>query len=272
MLPTLGIIAGKGDIPLGIAEIYERNGGKCFIAKISDDCDIDLDKHHHKNFAIGQAGGIIKYFKEAGVQNIIIIGGVDRPDLSALKADFVGSKLLTQILKNQFLGDDKVLTIVANFLEKEGFKVISPYQILSIDSQEANYHTKKTPSKIELSDITLGQKVLMALGEVDVGQSVIVNRGYVLGIEAAEGTDNLIRRCEILRRQQDGGVLIKIAKTRQDLRLDIPTIGPETVFTLAKHNFSGIAISRKEVMIVKPEETFQLANKYGLFIHVFEKR
>ena len=110
--------------------------------------------------------------------------------------------------------------------------------------------------------------MIKCLGGLDVGQSVIVCDGYVIGIEAAEGTDNLIRRCEYLRKKEKGGVLVKMSKSEQDMRLDMPVIGPDTVFFLAKHGFNGIAIEKEGVIVIKPEETQKLLNDNGLFLSI----
>jgi hypothetical protein len=268
LLKTIGIIACGGKLPEEIASIYTGNGGKCFIALIENNADPELlFKYSGKNFTLGQVGAMIDYFKSENIEDIIMIGAITRPDFLSLKVDLIGSKLVANILKNKFLGDDNLLKTVSNFLEKQGFEIISPKEILPLADYSSNYKTKKSLSKQDQIDIEIGAKVLQSLGDVDVGQSVIVSDGYVLGIEAAEGTDNLIRRCDLLRKNKNGGVLIKSSKVSQDKRLDIPTIGPETIFCLAKHNFHGVAIEKDMVIVVSPKETWELADKYDLFIH-----
>ena len=115
-------------------------------------------------------------------------------------------------------------------------------------------------------DIELGVKVSKHLAPLDIGQAVIVEDGYIIGIEAAEGTDNLIKRCANLRKKPHGGVLVKIIKYTQDIRLDLPTIGPETISNLASYSYNGIAIQKDNVIIIERELTAAIANKHHLFI------
>lgn len=266
-LPIIGIIAGGGNLPALIASIYKKQGGQCFIALIENEGDPELlTDHPGKKFAIGQVGAVTQYFKAEGVREIIIIGKISRPDFGSLKVDLTGSKLVASILKNKFLGDDNALKTVSAFLESESFKVISPKDILQLAYYQSKNSTKNFPSEQDKIDIELGKKILTTLGELDVGQSVIVSSGYTLGIEAAEGTDNLIKRCAPLRKKERGGVLVKMSKLNQDKRLDIPTIGPETISCLAKHNFNGVAIEKDAVIVVNPSETWALADEYGVFI------
>ena len=243
MLPNLGIIAGSGDLPEEIALLHKSAGGNCVIAVL--DPDAAFKNLVHKHFALGSVGRIIEYFKENAIENVVIIGGIDRPDLKSLKVDFSGSALLAKILKQKILGDDNVLKIVSDHIESKGLKVISPQEILKFGKCNLNISSTSSPSVQDNADIEIGMQVISSLGILDVGQSVIVCDGYVVGIEAAEGTDNLIRRCEFLRCKEKGGVLVKMSKSAQDMRLDVPVIGPDTVFFLAKHGFNGVAIEKR---------------------------
>jgi DUF1009 family protein len=268
MLPNLGIIAGSGDLPAEIAKLQKSSGGNCVIAALNS--EIVFENFVHKHFTIGSVGGIIKYFKENAVENVIIIGGIDRPDLKSLRVDFSGSLLLAKILKQKILGDDNILKIVSNYIESNGLKIIFPQEILKTGKYNLGISSARLPSNQDKVDIEIGKQVIVSLGALDVGQSVIVCDGYVVGVEAAEGTDNLIRRCEILRRAEKGGVLVKMSKSAQDMRLDVPVIGPDTVFFLAKHGFNGVAIEKEEVIVIKPEETKSLLDKHGLFLKVLD--
>ncbi len=265
MLPKLGVIAGKGDLPKELAKLYIANGGECFIASINPKVNLDGD-FVYKAFALGSVSGIIGYFQEMGVENIVIIGGIDRPDLTSLKLDIAGSALIARILKQKVLGDDNVLRTISEYIESKGFKVISPQKILSLSNYEIDMISNKISSKQDKEDIKIGKKVITSLGEIDIGQSVIVCDGYVLGIEAAECTDNLIKRCELLRKKKNGGILVKMSKSKQDMRLDVPVIGPKTIFYLAKHGFNGVAIEKERVIVINPKQTQKLLNDNGLFI------
>ena len=264
---NLGIIAGSGLLPSEIADLHLKQGGNVYIAALEGETDIlHITKYQYKQFPIGSVGALLEYFRENNVKEIIIIGGITRPDLKSVKVDKAGSLLIAKILKEKFLGDDNILKIISDFIESKGCKVISPKTLLELGTYEKLYVSNKLPSKQDQIDIELGSQVIKSLSNLDIGQSVIVADGYVLGIEAAEGTDALIRRCELLRKTERGGVLVKMAKLTQDMRLDLPTIGPDTIFYLAKHGYNGLAIQKSGVIIVKPAETIALLNEHDLFI------
>jgi DUF1009 family protein len=268
--PNLGIIAGGGLLPSEIASLHQKLGGKVFIAALEGEADISsITSYTYKQFPIGSVGALLEYFIENNVKEVIIIGAITRPDLKSIKVDVTGSFLIAKILKEKFLGDNTALKIISNFIESKSFKVVSPKKLLELSNYDGFHKTSATPSKQDKIDTELGIKTLKTLSNLDIGQSVIVSDGYVLGIEAAEGTDNLIRRCEVLRKTANGGVLVKMAKSSQDMRLDLPTIGPDTIFYLAKHGYNGLAVEKSGVIIVKPIEVINLLNKSDLFISYF---
>jgi DUF1009 family protein len=260
---VVGIIAGNGLLPASVAASLTKQNSKCYIAALTGEADPGLyQQYSHRFFSLGMAGSIIEYFNTSNVEHVVLAGGVNRPNLKSLKVDMTGSILLARVLKQKFLGDDNLLKVITGFLEEKGFKIIASHEILASDNIII---TTNIPSSSEIRDIDLGIKLLESIGEMDVGQSVIVEDGYILGIEAAEGTDNLIIRCSHLRKNARGGVLIKMAKRNQDTRVDMPTIGPETVEHLASYNYSGLAIKKDQVIVLNPQEVTRLANKYGLF-------
>lgn len=266
MLPKLGIIAGSGDLPYEIAKLYESEGGSCCIASLIPDAS--FDGFTSKEFAIGQVGLIVDFLKENYVENIIIIGGIKRPDIRSLKVDLEGSKLIATIMKKKIWGDDSILRIISDYLESKNFKVISPIEILKISNMFNRFLPTAAPSEQDLKDIEIGKLVIKSLGQLDIGQSVIVFDGYVLGIEAAEGTDELIKRCSKLRKKSHGGVLVKMSKPSQDMRLDVPVIGPDTVELLRENMFNGVAIEKSGVIMINPKKTSELLDEYGLFLHI----
>lgn len=261
----VGIIAGNGSLPILLANKFINIGKQCYIAVLSDEIDLTFYQNFsYQFFKIGMVGAIIEYFRKANVTEIVLAGGIKRVNLRSIKVDLVGAILLAQILKQKFLGDDKLLSIITNFLETKGFKVISYYEILNATEVML---TDLVPSAEDLLDIELGGKLLDSIGLLDVGQSVVVEDGYILGIEAAEGTDNLVKRCADLRKNPTGAILVKLMKKGQDSRVDLPTVGPNTIHNLAKYQYKGVAIPHDKIIIIEPELMIELANQYGLFIH-----
>lgn len=265
MLPKLGIIAGDGSLPQQIRLQYEALGGEVFTAYIGAK-QLKV-VNNTKQFSIGHAGHIIKYFQDHAIKEVVLVGNVNRPNFSLLKLDITGSILLSKITKNKLIGDDNILRVISNFLEEQGFKVIAPNSVLEED--KVIISTAK-PNQRNIDDILIGQEVLKSLGSFDIGQSLIIHDGYVLGIEAAEGTDNLIKRCTSLRKDNKGGILIKILKTDQDARLDTPVIGPKTIINLKENGYLGLAIEKNKILIAEYEEVKRLTNEANLFIHYLE--
>ena len=126
--------------------------------------------------------------------------------------------------------------------------------------------TRHKPSKRDKEDIRRGVEAALALGRLDIGQAVVVQQGLVLGVEGIEGTDELLRRCRDYRRKGGGGVLVKLRKPQQDMRIDLPTIGPRSVERAHESGLEGLVIHAGNGLMVDEEETVALADKYGMFI------
>ncbi len=264
----LGIIAGRGILPVELANISRALGEKSYIACIDTEIDkVLVDEFEHRFFSIGNVGDIIEYFKSRNVKNIVLAGKIIRPNLAALKVDMTGALLMTKILKQKFLGDDKLLQVVAKFLEGKGFNIVSANDIFALESAKVHLSTIKKPSKQDKIDIEIGLNAARTLGTLDIGQAVLVQDGYILGVEAAEGTDMLIERCATSRKKPYGGVLVKVMKPNQDPRLDIPSIGKDTIEILAKFKYEGVAIEAGKVIIIDRASTFKTADENQVFIY-----
>lgn len=269
----LGIIAGNGMLPIEIANFYKQNNYLCYIAGIDGYFDHELFKKYsdmpYNIFYIGAVKEIINYFQSNDVKQIVLAGAIKRPNLKSIKVDLLGAKLISKILANKFIGDDTILRTITKFLEEYNFEVISMQDLYS---RIIKYENKLTVTKLEdinkhdIIDIKLGINVLNALGNLDVGQSVIVEDGYVIGIEAAEGTDELIMRCATLRKKNYGGVLIKLPKINQDMKVDLPTIGDNTVNLLAKYKYNGLAYDFKGSIILNLQKTLGIADLNNIFL------
>lgn len=164
------------------------------------------------------------------------------------------------------LGDDGILRALVNEIEAEGMTVRGIHEVMSDLLVKPGILGRHKPDKQALVDIRRGIDVALALGKLDVGQSVVVQQGLVLGVEGIEGTDELIRRCGEYRRKGDGGVLVKLRKPQQDMRIDLPTIGPRSVSRAQESGLRGIVVHAGNGLIVDEAETIRLADKAGLFI------
>ena len=259
----LGIIAGSGLLPITVAKSYRKAGGDVVIAGLENYAtQEDFVSYECQIFNLGKVGAILKFFKSHDISNLVIVGHIKRPDFAALSLDLKGTLLLAKIMAAKLLGDDALLKLVANFIESEGFTINSPMKYMNSPSIE----TKIQPRKIDIENIEYAKKIALELGKFDIGQSVIVENGYILGVEAAEGTDALIERCGIIRKSNKSSILVKISKPRQDERLDIPTIGVETIINASKANMAGMAIEKGRVIVLEPDKVKETADNLGLFV------
>ncbi|HAX91234.1 MAG TPA: DUF1009 domain-containing protein [Rhodospirillaceae bacterium] len=195
-----------------------------------------------------------------------MIGRVRRPSIAELKPDWLTLKLLTKIGINA-LGDDGLLRGVGKALEEEcGVRVVGVADVFADILAPEGALTKTQVDEQSGEDIKRAVEIARTLGQLDIGQAVIVQQGIVLGVEAIEGTDALIARAALVRREGGGGVLVKLAKPQQDNRFDLPTIGLDTVQNVHAAGLSGIAVEAGRSLILDREKTIEAADMLGIFI------
>lgn len=263
----LGIIAGGGVIPQMLINYCRENQRPYFVLAIEGNADRALFNNDipHQWIRIGQAGTGFKRFCEEGVEDVIMIGTIRRPTLADLMPDLRTTAFFAKIgLKA--LGDDGILRALVKEIEAEKMKVIGIHEVMPQLLVQEGCLTKVKPDKQALSDIARGTEVALCLGELDVGQSVVVQQGLVLGMEGIEGTDELIKRSGNYRRKGDGGVLVKLRKPNQDMRIDLPTIGVKTIENAHESGLRGVAVHAGNTLIVDEKEVIKLANKYKMFV------
>ena len=263
----LGIIAGGGSIPKMLIEHCAAQGRDFFVLAIEGNADKALftDDIPHQWIRIGQAGTGFKRFAEEKVQDVIMIGTIKRPGFFDLVPDLRTTAFFAKV-GAKALGDDGILRALVNEIEAEGMTVRGIHEVMSDLLVKPGILGRHKPDKQALVDIRRGIDVALALGKLDVGQSVVVQQGLVLGVEGIEGTDELIRRCGEYRRKGDGGVLVKLRKPQQDMRIDLPAIGPRSVSRAQESGLRGIVVHAGNGLIVDEAETIRLADKAGLFI------
>lgn len=263
----LGIIAGGGTIPQILIKYAKDHEIPYFVLAIEGNADrATFDETiNHKWIRIGQAGTGFKFLKDEGVQDIVMIGTIHRPSFSELVPDLRTAAFFTK-LGLRALGDDGILRALVKEIESENIKVIGIHEIMPDLLVKQGIMTKTKPDKQAIADIERGIEVDLTLGSLDVGQSVIVQQGLVLGVEGIEGTDELINRCGTYRRKGLGGVLVKLRKPNQDMRIDLPTIGTKTIENAYKAGLRGVAVHTGNALIVNEEDVIKLANKYKMFV------
>lgn len=267
MSEKLGIIAGGGDIPKSLITKCKELKRDYFVVAIEGNADKNLidETVPHIWLRIGQAGTGFKKLAEEKVKEIVMIGTIRRPSFKDLVPDLRTTAFFAR-LGMKSIGDDGILRALVKELEGEGLVVRGIQDVMPEILIKKGVLGKVKPSKQAQADIERAVEVATELGRLDVGQAVIVQQGLVLGVEGIEGTGELIRRCGTYRRKGDGGVLVKIRKPQQDMRIDLPTIGDKTIIAAKEAGLSGVALHAHNGLIANETETIKLANKYGLFV------
>jgi DUF1009 family protein len=263
----LGIIAGSGALPRRLAESCRATGRAVFILALEGAADqATVADVPHAWCRLGAAAAGLDLLRANAVTELVLAGGVRRPSLSALLPDWRAAKFFARV-GYRALGDNGLLSAIVKELEHEGFRVGGGGDRQSADNvlpegPLGGY----VPDEDARADIEHGIGVARALGALDIGQAVVVQQGLVLGVEAAEGTDELLRRCAGLRRDGPGGVLVKMAKPGQERRADLPTIGPQTVTLTAAAGLGGIAAEAAMTLVIDRADLVRAADEAGLFV------
>ncbi|WP_198027059.1 LpxI family protein [Candidatus Paracaedibacter symbiosus] len=265
----LGLIAGQGDLPRLIIKKCAMQNRPIFVAAIEGQTPPETVKDiDHIWLKIGKIGSFIEAFNKHKIKEVVFAGGIKRPNFSNISLDWEGVKLAAAI-SYKTLGDDAILTAITDLLESKGFRILAPADILHDIRPKAGVLTLKSPTEEEIADINKGIRILDLLSSGDVGQAIIIQMGQVLGIEAIEGTEQLIRRVRDYKLATEGGLLVKTPKIQQNLKIDLPTIGIQTLHQLHASQLNGVAIEADRSQIIDQEAVIKLANELGLFIYVF---
>jgi len=266
----IGIIAGGGRLPVSLCEAVIKSGKDVFVCALEGFGEPDLNNYPHRWFEIQSGMEIIKQLKLANCRQIVMIGTVKRPNDGTETSDSGGRDDTAAQLLSGGGGDDQILSGIAGFLETLGFSVIGAHEIIPENLIGNGAVGKHVHTVDNISDIAKGFEVLDVLGNLDVGQAVVVCGGYVLAIEAAEGTDEMLKRVTRLRKDgvvhKSGGVLVKRPKSGQDMRFDMPVIGPVTVELVAEAGLSGIVVQAGNVLCHDRQGLIKRADDLEIFV------
>jgi UDP-2,3-diacylglucosamine hydrolase len=264
MARRLAVLAGRGPLPAQVVAAARAQGRDVFVLAFEGETDPALTRDvAHRWLPLGAVGRAIEALRAAQVEDVVLIGAVGRPGLTSL--DRRGMQLLARLGLRR-AGDDRLLRLIVEELEGEGFRVLGADQLLDGVLAPEGPMTALRPDDEALRDIALGIEVAQRLGDLDIGQAAVVQQGRVLGVEAAEGTDALMARCAPLRRAGRGGILVKLKKPGQERRADLPTIGPDTVRVAAESGIAGIAVQAGHCLIIERAEVIAAADHAGLFL------
>lgn len=265
-IKRLGIIAGSGNLPLRLIRACEERGIEVFIVAFAGQTDPAILKgRNHVITRIEKFGHIVRSLRDHDIRDIVTIGGVRRPSLAELRPDWAAMKI---VMRHALMskGDDGALRALRREYERAGFVFHGIHKFVSELLAEPGPVGARMPSPEDMIAIARGVTAARAIGRLDIGQAVVVQQGIVLGLEGVEGTDELIRRCAAYKRKGRGPILVKLCKPQQDMDLDLPTIGPDTVHLCAHAGMAGIAVEAGRSLILDPQDVAEIADKYGLFV------
>jgi DUF1009 family protein len=272
MQPKLGIIAGKGKLPSYLIHACKSNERDFFVIAIQKEASPRIVKGIPHMWAdLRNIGGAFRELRDRGVKEIVMAGSVRRPSFLQIRPDLTTAKVLKRIIKTTLfgkktVGDGRMFSLLIQGIEELGFKVVGIQKILANALAKKGVYGRCHPDRLANQDIKIGLKVSRSIGKLDIGQSVIIQQGIVVGVEAVEGTDHLIKRYGKFKLNGSGGVLVKIGKPAQDKRVDLPTIGMETVKKSISAGLKGIAVQEKSTVIIDEKQIIAHANKNHFFL------
>jgi len=244
----LGLIAGNGRFPIIFADNARKLGYHVSAVAHEGETDPELANHVDRIhwIKIGQLNKLINAFKDDQVHQAVMLGGIKKTHVfTTLRPDFRTLALATRLA---LWKDDDILRELAKELEKEGITICeSTFGLEGILAEEATLTARK-PSEKEWEDIRYGWDVAYDIGRLDIGQCVVVKDRVVVAVEAVEGTDEAIKRGGQLAK--DGAVVVKRCKPQQDLRFDLPAVGPRTIDIMASVNASVLAVEAGRTILL----------------------
>jgi UDP-2,3-diacylglucosamine hydrolase len=272
----VGLIAAGGVMPFAVADSLTARGINPVVFALRGACDpVAVARFRHHWISIGQLGRAVKLFRAENCRQLVFIGTLVRPALSEIRLDWGTLRVIGRVWAAFRGGDDHLLSGIGHILEQDGFRMVGIKDVAPDLLMPEGCLTRRRPDEDAAADIVKGRDVLRALGPFDIGQATVVIDGHVVGVEDIEGTDGLLARVARLRAEgrirarSARGVLVKAPKSGQDLRFDLPTLGPRTVEGAVAAGLAGIAIVAGNTVVVEPQSMIEAADAAGLFVTGF---
>jgi hypothetical protein len=269
----VGLIAGGGVLPFAVADSLQARGITPILFALKGSCDAARVAHYrHHWLALGMVGRLLRLLRDEQCRDLMFIGALVRPSLSDLRLDWAAIKVLPTVIAAFRGGDDHLLTGIGKIFERQGIRLLGLKDVAPDLLMPEGCMTRARPDTAIEADIVKGRAVLAALSPFDIGQGCVVIDGHVVAVEDTGGTDGLLRRVEQLRcerrvRAKPGrGVLVKAPKSGQDLRFDLPALGPKTVEGLIAAQIAGVAVVAGHTVVAEPQAMIDAADRARLFV------
>lgn len=268
----VGLLAGAGRFPLVFAQAAREQGHFVYGVGVRDMASPELADvcNHYETTPLGWVGRPIRLFRRAGISQAVMAGKIEKTvlfhpfRLLRLLPDWQAIRVWYQYAARD-KKDDTLLMAVINEFEREGIRFGSALDFCPNLLAKHGFLTKKKPSASQWKDIHFGWELAKEMGRLDVGQSVVVKDTAVIAVEAIEGTDRCIRRAGELCRA-GGFTVVKVAKPQQDMRFDVPTVGPQTLQTMYECGGKVLAMECEKTIVLDQPEVIRLADKFGIAI------
>lgn len=263
-MAALGVIAGNSAFPLIFSKAATEQGFEVVAVAHEGETPAEIIEHAAQVtwVRVGELGKIIETFQEAGVQQAVMAGGIYKAGaMTGICPDARGIALISRLPS---LRDDVILRAVASELEEEGIAIVECTRFLSALVPEVGVLTRKRPSADQEENIQLGMSAAQEIGRWDVGQSVVVKRGTVLAVEGVEGTNAAIKRGGEFG--GEGCIVVKMSKPQQDLRFDVPTIGPDTIAVMEQVKADVLAVEAGKTLMIDRSNVVKNAEAAGIVV------
>ena len=272
----LGILACAGSLPIEIAEAATRAGRGVHLVGIAGFADPGIAAYSHRWVSLGQIGGMLSSLREAGCRELVIAGALRRPNLLKVRVDHGFFRAIGTVLRLTRGGDDSVLRRIVRFFESEGFVVVgvdsvAPHLLAGIGA-----FGRIAPRPEHLRAISRASALLRALGAFDVGQGAVGTGDRIIAIEGVRGTDAMLEQVRAWRSDASGGsgedrdlggaALVKLPKPGQEMRVDLPAIGPRTVERAHACGLAGIVVAAGRALVLERAQMIAMADAHGLFV------
>jgi DUF1009 family protein len=260
----IGLVAGNGQFPLEFAENARARGLTVVTVALKGEADKRIEALSESTtwVSVGQLGKLIRSLRRAGCRQVAFAGGVTRVNfVDGFRIDWVGLRMLSKL---RSFNDDSIMRGIIATVENGGIQVIGASTLLEKSVPKPGTLTKRGLTRDEIDNAKIGWEAARVTGTLDIGQSIVMRNKTIIAVEAVEGTDATIKRAAAVR--GEGGVLVKLAKPIQDLRIDLPAIGVRTIELMHENRITALVVEAGKAIMLDPQGILEAAHRLDIAI------